>query len=127
MTLLFTGISPSQLRVIFNIIYPANVLRPMGKDEESLDTYIKLALSNMLTTLEISWSLSVGTLSQRLKASMSFVRISLLGEEVMYVKGSRIAWVVRVFGVNSKGTVLTCSCLSDHAAFVDNISFNMLS
>jgi len=46
----------------------------------------------MLTTFEISWSLSVGTLSQRLKASMSFVRISLLGEEVIYVNGSRIAW-----------------------------------
>ena len=77
----------------------------------------------MLTTFEISWSLSVGTLSQRLKASISFVRISLLGEEVIYVKGSRIAWGDVIIGVCREGTMLTCSCLSDHMGFIDRVSF----
>ena len=46
----------------------------------------------MLTTFEMSLSLSFGTLSHRLKAWMSFVRMSFPGVEVRYVKGSRIAW-----------------------------------
>lgn len=54
-------------------------------------TYIRLAACNIFTILAIRCSLSDGTCSQSLKASINFPLISLPGFPVVNVNGSRMA------------------------------------
>jgi len=91
-----TRISSSQLGVIFDVIHPTSNSIGKRTEHDGKGTYIKLAACNILTTFDITSNLSAGTLSQRLKASMSFPRISFPGLELMYLNGSRIAWIVSV-------------------------------
>lgn len=55
---------------------------------EKGEIYIKLAAWSMFTSLAMTCSLSGGTFSQELNASISFPRISLPGLEVIYLNGS---------------------------------------
>jgi hypothetical protein len=68
--------------------------------------YKRLAAWSMLTTFAMTCSLSEGTASHKLKASMSFPRISLPGLEVMYLNGSRMALGV----LHSQHQLLVANC-----------------
>lgn len=67
-------------------------------------TYIRLALCNMFTTDEIIETVSSGTLSHTLNASISFFRISLPDVWVRYVNGSRTACLRQIRFVEHNNT-----------------------
>ena len=77
-----TGLPSSQLRIVLKVVYPVLAFSVPG-DFRMCVYYMRLAACSMLTTLAMSCSLSFGTFSQMLNASINFPRISLPGFAVM--------------------------------------------
>ena len=93
-----------------------------------MSSYMRLAACSMLTIFAITCSLSGGTLSQMLNASISLPRISFPGLEVMYLKGSSIDykcvsldWIELVVLMGKH----TCSFSADHTGALESSSVRL--
>ena len=81
-----TWCSPTELSVILNIIYSVHWSKiPASVETIAKLTHNKLALWSIVTIRLILCNFSRGTFNQRLNASVSCVRISFPGVDVMCV------------------------------------------
>lgn len=86
--------------------------------------YIRLAAWSMFTSFAMTCNLSRGTFSQMLNASISLLRISLPGFDVIYLNGSSKVWWNPDFSLAKKlagDFEITCSSSADHLGSVDKM------